>query len=315
MTGIELIELLNRSYRRWHLTGDMENGVIAALDLEGRLFTIINGQVINRVLPSAIEKRSNKNAYQNPGGDALWPAPEGTTLGYEYPTGYWRVPPSITGAVWEVVSAEENKTVLRTEIDLINNQQTGLPCEFERHIKIETDQHVFRQNVTELIRYVGKKTINNGEFMLAPWSLCQFDSDERGKVVIPVSDEENVWDLYSSSGQQRFIKDNQLIVNTKTDQRFQLGLSEKVDWIEYFAGDEFRVKRSVLNSVPTHRYIDIADDSPDKTPSAKGVKLSVYCDPSGFMEIEGCGRCPDMLTTGMEMSVDILTEYVVTEYK
>ncbi|HAC74102.1 MAG TPA: hypothetical protein DCF46_10940 [Porphyromonadaceae bacterium] len=195
MTGIELTELLNKSYRRWHLTGNMENGVIAALDLEGRLFTIVNGQVLNRVLPSAIEKRSNKNAYQNPGGDALWPAPEGTTLGYEYPTGNWRVPPSVTGAVWEVILSEEDKTVLRAEIDLINNQQTGLPCEFERHVKIETDQHVFRQNVTELIRYVGKKTINNGEFMLAPWSLCQFDSGERGRVVIPVSDEENVWDL------------------------------------------------------------------------------------------------------------------------
>jgi len=314
MTGIELIELLNRSFRRWHLTGDMENGVIAALDLEGRLFTIINGQVVNRVLPSAIEKRSNKNAYQNPGGDALWPAPEGTTLGYEYPTGNWRVPPSVTGAVWEVILSEEDKTVLRAEIDLINNQQTGLPCEFERHVKIETDQHVFRQNVTELIRYVGKKTINNGEFMLAPWSLCQFDSDGRGKVVIPVSDEENVWDLYNSSEQQRFIEDGRLIVNTKTDHRFQLGLSEKVNWIEYLPGEKFRVKRSVLNVASKHQYIDISDISPDKTPSAKGVKLSVYCDPSGFMEIEGCGRCPDMLTPGIEMSVDILTEYIVTDY-
>ena len=314
MTGIELTELLNRSYRRWHLTGDMENGVIAALDLEGRLFTIINGQVVNRVLPSAIEKRSNKNAYQNPLIDALWPAPEGTTLGYEYPTGNWRVPPSVTGAVWEVILSEEDKTVLRAEIDLINNQQTGLPCEFERHVKIETDQHVFRQNVTELIRYVGKKTINNGEFMLAPWSLCQFDSGERGRVVIPVSDEENVWDLYNPSEQQRFIKNGRLVINTRTDQRFQLGLSEKVDWIEYLPGEKFRVKRSVLNVVSKHKYIDISDISPDETPSAKGVKLSVYCDPSGFMEMEGCGRSPNILTPGIETTVDVLTEYTVTDY-
>ncbi|MGI6338452.1 MAG: DUF6786 family protein [Bacteroidales bacterium] len=313
MTGFELIELLDKAYRRWHLIGNMENGVIAALDLEGRLFTMVNGQVINRVLPSAIEKRSNKLAYQNPGGDALWPAPEGTTLGYEYPTGNWRVPPSVTGAVWETISEEENKAVLRAEIDLINNQQTGLPCEFERHVKIEAGQHVLKQNVTELIRYVGRKTINNGEFMLAPWSLCQFDSSEKGKVIIPVSDKKNVWDLYKSSEQQRFFKDNYLIVNTKTDQRFQLGLSEKVEWIEYLPGEKFRVKRSVLNTVSEHRYIDISDVSPDKAPSAKGVKLSVYCDPSGFMEIEACGRCPDILTPGIEMSVDILTEYIVIE--
>lgn len=311
MTGIELIERLDKAYRRWHLTGNLENGVIAALDLEGRLFTMVNGQVLNRVLPSAIEKRSNKHAYQNPGGDALWPAPEGTTLGYEYPTGSWRVPPSVTGAVWEVISEGANQTVLRAEIDLVNNQQVGIPCEFERHVTIDVDQHVLRQNVTELIRYVGRKTINNGEFMLAPWSLCQFDSDERGKVVIPVSDEENVWDMYSSSERQRFFEDDQLIVNTKTDQRFQLGLGEQVAWIAYLPGEKFRVKRGVLNTVPGHRYIDISDVSPDRAPSDKGVKLSVYCDPSGFMEIEACGGCPDILTPGMEMSVDILTEYVV----
>lgn len=77
MTGFELIELLDKAYRRWHLIGNMENGVIAALDLEGRLFTMVNGQVINRVLPSAIEKRSNKLAYQNPGAMHFGPPPKG----------------------------------------------------------------------------------------------------------------------------------------------------------------------------------------------------------------------------------------------
>ncbi len=37
MTGRELIDLLSQSYRRPHLTGTLENGVIAALDMGGRL--------------------------------------------------------------------------------------------------------------------------------------------------------------------------------------------------------------------------------------------------------------------------------------
>ena len=110
--------------------------------------------------------------------------------------------------------------------------------------------------------------------MLAPWS-CATSILVKESIVIPVSDEENVWDLYNSSKQQRFIEDGRLIVNTETDQRFQLGLSEKVDWIEYLPGEKFRVKRSVLNVASKHQYIDIADISPDKTPSAKGVKLRV----------------------------------------
>lgn len=313
MTSVELIALLNKCHRRSHVIGNLENGVIAALDLEGRLFTIINGQIINRVLASAIEKRSNKTAFQNPGGDVLWPAPEGTTLGYEYTTENWRVPPSITGSVWEVISKTENSSVIKAEIDLINNQQIGIPCEFERHIKIEPQTNALIQNITEIIRYIGKETIDNKKFLLTPWSLCQFDSGDYGKVIIPASNKNDIWDMYDSSENQQTFQDDQLIVNTKTSKRFQLALSEHVQWIEYIAEGKFRVKRCVLNSFPEYRYIDIADVSPDKAPSPKGVKLSVYCDPSNFVEIEGCGKCPDKLTPGIEISVNIVTEYVVTE--
>ena len=137
MTGQDLIGLMHKSHRRVHVTGTPENGTIAALDLEGRLFAVVNDRVLNRVVPSAIENRSNKTAYLNPGGDALWPAPEGTCFGYEYATGKWRVPPSITAAVWEVTEQSENKTVIRAEVDLVNNRLLGIPCEFERHIEIE----------------------------------------------------------------------------------------------------------------------------------------------------------------------------------
>ena len=121
MTGNDLIGLMLKSHRRVDITGTPDNGIIAALDLEGRIFTVSNSIVFNRVVPSAILNRSNKNGYLNPGGDALWPAPEGTCFGYEYGTGKWRVPPSITGAVWEVIQKGENKTVIRAEIDLVNN--------------------------------------------------------------------------------------------------------------------------------------------------------------------------------------------------
>ena len=66
MTGNQLIDLMLQSHRRVHVTGTPENGVIAALDLEGRLFTVVNGRVLNRVVESAIANRSNRNAYHNP---------------------------------------------------------------------------------------------------------------------------------------------------------------------------------------------------------------------------------------------------------
>ena len=314
MTGRELIDLLSQSYRRSHLTGTLENGVIAALDLEGRLFTVVNNKVISRVDPSAIKNRSNKDTYHNPGGDALWPAPEGTALGYEYATGNWRVPPAITGAVWEVISHSDNRAVIRAEIDLVNNLQVGIPCEFERSIEIIRQENCFVQNVTETIRYIGKKTLRKGEFLLAPWSLSQFDSGKNGKVTMLPPREEDIWDIYEPSDLQRRLSNGLYVVDTETKKRFQLGLGPQVPWIEYTLENQFRVKRYAGELPEDQFYIDIADAPPDQLPSRKGVKLSLYCDPSGFMEIEACGGCPAELKPGTGLSVKITTEYEVYEF-
>ena len=312
MTGNDLIKLMHQAHRRVHVTGTSENGIIAGLDLEGRLFVVVNGRVLNRVVESAITNRNNRNAYLNPGGDALWPAPEGTCFGYEYGTGIWRVPPSITGAVWEVADHSDRNSVLRAEIDLVNNRHLGILCEFERHLEFEQNGNSLIQNVTEIIRYIGNRTLTKDEFRLAPWSLCQFDSGEGCRVIMPLPSENDVRDMYESSLAKRGISDGKYVVDTKTDFRFQLGLGKNVPWIEYIKGSDFSVKRLAGSLPPGQCYIDISDAPPDQIPSDKGDKLSIYCDPSGFMEIEACGGCPDVLLPGTELSVKITTEYVVS---
>lgn len=313
MTGQELIELLEKSYRRSHITGTPENGIIAALDMEGRLFTVINGKVMNRVVPSAIINRSNKDSYLNPGGDALWPAPEGTCFGYEYSTGRWRVPPAITGAVWEVISSSPNNAVIKAEIDLVNNLQVGIPCEFERHIKTGFRDNIFVQEVTEIIRHTGTKHLDRKQFLLAPWSLCQFDSGNGCRVIIDEPATDDIWDMYSPSLSIRGLSDGKYVVNTKTDFRFQLGLGKNVGWIRYIKGDEFSVTRYSGKISGDLKHIDISDIPPELMPSSRGVSLSVYCDPSGFMEIEACGGAPEKLEPGTETAVSIRTEYLVNK--
>ncbi len=311
MTGQELLDLLDNAKRRSHLIGTPENGIIVGLDLEGRLFAVLNNHVLNRVVPSAILNRSNSKAFLNPGGDALWPAPEGTCFGYEYSTGNWRVPPEITSAVWELVEQSANKTIIRAEIDLINNNQLGIPCEFERHIDFKLNGKSLIQNVTEVIRYLGTRTLGRDEFRLAPWSLCQFNVDPGCKVIMPPPSDKDIWDMYDSSLSKRRLADDIYLVDTNTDFRFQVGLGSNVPWIEYLYGDNFRVKRSAGPLPPGQSYIDIADAPPERPPSGKEVKYSIYCDPSGFMEIEACGGCPDTLVPGTELGVNIITEYIL----
>ena len=309
MTGKELLDLLDKAHRRSHLTGTVENGIIAALDLEGRLFAVLNGRVINRVVPSAILNRSNRNAYLNPGGDALWPAPEGTCFGYEYSTGTWRVPPSITGAVWEVIFRSDYSSVIKAEIDLINNLQIGIPCELERHIEIEFGNNRLVQKVNEIIRYIGKRTLAKEEFKLAPWSLCQFDSGTGGKVLMPEPGKDDIWDMYTCSLSKRNLRAGKYAIDVETDFRFQVGLSPKIPWIEYIKYQDFTVKRYSGQLASGQTFIDISDSPPDSFPTSKGVSLSVYCDPSGFMEMEACGGCPEILEPGTELSARIITEY------
>ena len=79
--------------------------VIAALGMEGRIFYAHAGEMTSLFRREAAENISNrKNGFFNPGGDGLWPAPEGTRFGYEYSTGTWRVPAAMSGAQYEVIS-------------------------------------------------------------------------------------------------------------------------------------------------------------------------------------------------------------------
>ncbi|MDO5552625.1 MAG: hypothetical protein Q4G68_02575 [Planctomycetia bacterium] len=301
----ELLELMKHARRRAVLVGNDQCGTVVGLDLEGRLFATVDDQIISRVVPEAIENRSTKDRYWNPGGDALWPAPEGTIFGYEYASGVWRVPPGITGAVWNVVEEWSKGCVIRAEIDLVNNRGLGLPCEFERRIEVDSCEGHLLQKVTEMIRYKGRGVVEHGDFLLAPWSLSQFDSMPGGHVVFASTAE--IRDLYGPSDAQRQSERGQCRVNVETRERFQLGLSGRLEGLDYIVPGRVRVRRRIL-AVSHEPPIDIADAPPEQRPSEHGVQLSLYCDPSGFMEMEACGGSPARLLPGTETVLCTLTE-------
>jgi hypothetical protein len=250
--------------------------------------------------------------YLNPGGDGLWPAPEGTCVGYEYSSGSWRVPPGLTGARYIVQEAKGNFTKIRAEIDLINNKGIGIPAIFERSITVIKEDNSLAVDVIESIEYIGVKSLKQSECLLAPWSLCQFESGENCEVVFSLSSDESVWDLYESSEKKRSCKNG--LCHTKTDggRRYQVGLSKDVPWIEYHnPAKKLKVRRSAMPLPEGQDYIDIADTPPTEKPSDKGVSLSVYSDPSFFMEIEAVGGCPKVLNPGDVMSVGVKTIYSV----
>lgn len=306
-----LLKAFARARKRVHVIGDAQAGVVAALDLEGRLYTYLDGVVLNRVNPEAIASQSSAQQYLNPGGDGLWPAPEGTTLGYEYPTGAWRVPAGLRTSRWMVTAASTRGATIAAEIDLINNQGLGIPTRFQRQIRIRPGKTALSVETTESITYCGTGALDSQECLLAPWSLCQFDSGPGCEVVFPCEDRASVWDLYDEpSDSQRTWADGLCRTRTDGTLRYQIGLDAQVPWIEYRHPKRKLLVRRQAELLPAgQQWIDIRDVPPTIPPSPQGVRYSVYSDPASFMEIEAVGGCPERLTPGTTLSVKISTRF------
>ncbi len=301
------VRLLEKAGRRFDFIGSERFGAVAALDLEGRLFTVIEGEVVSRVNETALAGVSTRKLYLNPGGDVLWPAPEGTCFGYEYSTGKWRVPPGITGARYVVTASKESGAVIEAEVDLINSMGIGIPCLFRRAVALEADSGVME--VEESITYIGSRTLREDEFSLAPWSLSQFDNSPEAEVVFPHIPG-TVRDLYEASDSQRYVEKELWHAKTNSSLGYQIAMSEEFEWIEFRnPARNLSARRTAERIAAGLEYIDIADSPPEAEPERKGVRFSVYNDKSGFMEIEAAGGSFPELKQGACSSVRVYTEF------
>lgn len=295
------------------MVGDTEAGVIIALDMEGRLFVVLEGIVLNRVNLDAVKGESTRDQYLNPGGDGLWPAPEGTSLGYQYSTGAWRVPPGLRSARYIVSEVMKDGVSILAEVDLINNQGLGIPTIFRRQVHIATGQKEIAVIVNESITYIGRVPLHTGECLLAPWSLCQFDSGKGCGVVFPCTDKASVWDLYEEESDS--VRDwSEHLCRTLTDgtKRYQIAIGEQVPWIEFQNPKVgLKVRRTAGPLPQGQSYIDIRDVTPDIEPDRKGVRYSVYSDTGNFMEIEAAGGCPETIMPNEEIKVQVITHYSI----
>lgn len=310
--SIQMLEAFDKAGKRVHIVGNSECGVIVALDMEGRLFTVLNGEVLNRVNFDAIKGQSTRNQYLNPGGDGLWPAPEGTTLGYQYVTGEWRVTPGLRSARYLVSEWGENSATVVAEVDIINNQGLGIPTLFKRQIHIEPDKREITVNGIESITYIGRKPLSGSDCLLAPWSLCQFDCGPGCEVIFPCTDETAVWDLYDQENNTSLIWEQGICrALTNGMHRYQIAFGEEVPWIEFRDPRRGLVVHRKAGPLPSgHSFIDIRDASPDIPPDSKGVRYSVYSDNSGFMEIEAVGGCPGIILPDTELKIAVSSRFI-----
>lgn len=311
MIAAELLKAFAKAGKRTQLVGDLRAGLIIALDLEGRLYTVLEGEVLNRVNLDAVAGQSTSSQYLNPGGDGLWPAPEGTSLGYQYATGAWRVTPGLRAARYLVTTAARRNAEVVAEVDLVNAQSRGIPTLFKRSVSLSSAKNAITVRTVESITYLGTTPLRRRDALLAPWTLCQFDSGPGCEVVFPCPRRPDVWDLYDDSSEaQRQWGPSLCRTATNGSQRYQIGLAPSVPWIEYRDPQRgLLVRRQSANLTEGQGYIDIRDAAPHVAPSRRGVRYSVYSDPARFMEIEAVGGCPPVIRPGTELRLVVTTRF------
>ena len=314
MTPEELVDICRRNGRRPAVAEHGDSAVIAVCGMEGRLFYVHAGKVVSLFRPNAAENvSSSRRGYFNPGGDGLWPAPEGTCFGYEYPTGAWRVPAGIVGAQYEVVEQSAGTLVIAAEIDLVNDRQLGLPCRFTRRVKVTEESGgstVIEQH--DEIEYLGSRTLNKGEFMLAPWSLSQFAVGETARAYFG-DPGTAVRDLYQPSDDLLTRNGDTVAMRPDNARRIQVALPERSRFVRLRLPESgIEVTRSSTPLASGLNYVDIADAAPDQLPTGE-VRYSIYNDPSGFMELEVVGGCPEKLLPGARLGVDIVNHITQME--
>lgn len=306
----ELVNLFEKGQRRYLLLGDTRAGALIGLDLEGRIYAVLDGEVINRVYPDAILKQSHADQYYNPGGDGFWPAPEGSLYGYFYATGQWRVPPALSSARYRTLSQGQDHATVRAELDLINNAGRGLPVAFEREVSVSGINQGMRLVAQDTIQYLGPEPLAEQTVKLAPWTLAQFDTSPGMEVVFPAVPDASISDFYEPSDALREKEGNLWHVRTEGGQRFQLGLAPDVDWIELrIPKRKLCIRRTAPPIAASLHYTDIADRPPTEAPSDFAVRYSIYNDASDFMEIEAAGPSVSVLTPGLALAHVVITDY------
>ena len=311
MKATQVLSAFRKAGKGVNVVGDLSAGVIVALDLEGRLFTVLDGEVLNRVKLEAIAGESTQKRYLNPGGDGLWPAPEGTSLGYQYSTGAWRVTPGLRAARYLVTKATERSAEVVAEVDLINAQARGLPTLFKRSVTVTPGKAAVTVRTVESITCLGGTPLRRADCLLAPWTLCQFDSGPGCEVVFPCTSKADVWDLYDDpSDAQREWSKTLCRTATNGSQRYQIAIAPRVPWIEFRDPRRGLVVRRTASPLPAGQaYVDIRDAAPHLPPDRRGVRFSVYSDPAKFMEIEAVGGCPAVIQPNTELCVAVTTRF------
>ncbi len=273
--------------------------VLISPGLQGRIFCTINGKLIHRLDQ---EKLANPvpNAFNNLGGNSLWPAPEGGPLAFNYPPdgGRWYVQEGIASSPARVVSQDALTATVQKDILLVNRMGTSASVEFIRTVRLCADSPWASglPDGVSILHYETEDVLSPRslhapvDLLLAAWSLEQFPGGNGVTAFTCVADTAKAInaDYYGALPQAPVVDGSLVSVRLGGTERFQFGipvaagprLIGAIDPVNGYLIIRFTPRRD-------GHYFNIADNDQPNGPDSAADMYSVFNGGElGFYELE-----------------------------
>lgn len=209
--------------------------VLVSPGLQGRIFCTVDGKLIHRLDHERLAAPL-PNAFNNLGGNSLWPAPEGGPFAFNYPPdgGEWYVQEGIASSPAKVTSRDTLAATIRKDITLINRKGTSVSVEFSRKVRLRNDSPLASglPDGVSILHYETDDVLSRSseyavaDLLLAAWLLEQFPGGNGVTAFTCVVDTAKaINDDYYGSLSQAPVVDGSLVSFTLGGKdRFQIGV-------------------------------------------------------------------------------------------
>ena len=295
-----MLELL-----RAHDAGILEvpcgaGSVLLPPTMAGRIFCQFRGELVHRLDGAALRSPS-ATEYNNYGGNALWPAPEGGIFAFNYSadSDAWVVQEGIASAVPSIERQVDDTALIQKSIHLANRKGVALHLDYVRELRVYEPTLPEGRYTIEGMAY---STVDSFEplgdydaadVLLAPWSLEQFPGAEGiiafGKLA--ESDPALNLDFYSDPGARIVRTDGQFTFALGGEARHQIGIPVVTGPTLLGALDPHRGFLFLRTcAAQDGRYFNIADNDQKDGPFSAADRYSIFNGGElGFFELETIG--------------------------
>lgn len=209
--------------------------VFVSPGLQGRIFCTVNDKLIHRL---DLERLADPlpNAFNNLGGNFLWPAPEGGPFAFNYPPsgGDWYVQEGIANSPAKVISRDTLTATIQKNITLVNRMGTSVSVEFSRMVRLRDDSPWASglPDGVSILHYETDDVLSpssehaSTDLLLAAWSLEQFPGGDGVTAFTCVADPTHAIndDYYGLLSQPPVVDGSLVSFPLGGKERFQIGV-------------------------------------------------------------------------------------------